>query len=65
MAIPTPVFSYSPIAYFAYICKTMNKELITNELLALVAQEEPYLRSLPEEVITEHLHLGQIHELAK
>ena len=43
----------------------MNKELITNEILALVAQEEPYLRSLPEEVITEHLYLGQIHELAK
>lgn len=43
----------------------MNKELITNELLSLVAQEEPYLRSLSEEVITEHLHLGQIHELAK
>ena len=43
----------------------MNKELITNEILALVAQEEPYLRSLPEEVITEHLHLGQLHELAK
>ena len=34
----------------------MNKELITNEILALVAQEEPYLRSLPEEVITQRFN---------
>lgn len=37
----------------------MNKELITNEILALVAQEEPYLRSLLEEVITERFNEQQ------